>query len=85
MAGPDVELTLDMNCAWTLYEERKKVEELREFRLKCFEEPISPPENYDGLAQLRRVCGIPIAVGENVSTLMDFERLVPVANPGGAF
>ena len=61
------------------------MEELSDFRLKWFEEPIWPPENYDGLAQLRRACGIPIAVGENVSTLMDFERLVPVANPGGAF
>jgi L-alanine-DL-glutamate epimerase-like enolase superfamily enzyme len=32
--------------------------------------------NYEGLAELRRTSGIPIAAGENVSTLMDFGRLI---------
>jgi L-alanine-DL-glutamate epimerase-like enolase superfamily enzyme len=53
-----------------------EAEELKEFRLKWLEEPVWPPENYDGLAQLRKTCGIPIAAGENVSTLLDFERLM---------
>ncbi len=75
-AGPDVELTLDVNCPWTLLEARAKAEELREVRLKWLEEPLWPPENYDGLAQLRKTCDIPIAAGENSSTLMDFERLL---------
>lgn len=75
-AGPDVEIMLDVNCPWTLLEARAKAEELKEVRLKWLEEPIWPPENYGGLAQLRRVCGIPIAAGENSSTLMDFERLL---------
>ena len=65
-----------MNCPWTLIEARAKAHELKEIRLKWLEEPIWPPENYDGLAQLRRSCGIPIAAGENSSTLMDFERLL---------
>ena len=75
-AGFGVELTLDVNCPWTLLEARAKAEELKEVRLKWLEEPIWPPENYDGLAQLRKVCGIPIAAGENSATLMDFERLL---------
>jgi L-alanine-DL-glutamate epimerase-like enolase superfamily enzyme len=75
-AGPDVELMLDVNCPWTLIEARMRAEELKELRLKWLEEPLWPPENYDGLAQLRRACGIPIAAGENSSTLMDFERLL---------
>jgi L-alanine-DL-glutamate epimerase-like enolase superfamily enzyme len=75
-AGPDVELTVDVNCPWTLLEAQAKAEELREVRLKWLEEPLWPPENYAGLAQLRRICGIPIAAGENSSTLMDFERLL---------
>ena len=65
-----------MNCPWTLLEAQAKAEELREVRLKWLEEPLWPPENYAGLAQLRRICGIPIAAGENSSTLMDFERLL---------
>ncbi len=75
-AGPEVELMLDLNCPWTLIEARKRAEELKEFRLKWLEEPLWPPENYDALAQLRKACGIPIAAGENTSTLMDFERLL---------
>ena len=75
-AGPNVEIMLDVNCPWTLLEARAKAEELKEVRLKWLEEPIWPPENYDGLAQLRRECGIPIAAGENSSTLSDFERLL---------
>lgn len=75
-AGPEVELTLDVNCAWTLREARAMFEQLRGIRLKWLEEPVWPPENYEGLAELRRACGIPIAAGENVSTLMDFERII---------
>jgi len=75
-AGADVELMLDVNCPWTLYEARAKAKELEEFHLKWLEEPLWPPENYDGLAELRRACRIPIAAGENVSTLMDFGRLM---------
>jgi L-alanine-DL-glutamate epimerase-like enolase superfamily enzyme len=75
-AGPDVEIMLDVNCPWTLIEARAKAEELKEIRLKWLEEPIWPPENYDGLARLRRACGTPIAAGENSSTLMDFDRLL---------
>ena len=75
-AGPDVEIMLDVNCPWTLLEARGRAEELKDIQLKWLEEPIWPPENYDGLAQLRKVCGIPIAAGENSSTLMDFERLL---------
>jgi L-alanine-DL-glutamate epimerase-like enolase superfamily enzyme len=75
-AGPDVELMLDVNCAWTMNQARARAEELREVRLKWLEEPLWPPENYQGLAWLRRTCGIPIAAGENVPALMDFGRLM---------
>ncbi len=75
-AGPDVELMLDVNCAWTLNEARSRAEELRELDLKWLEEPLWPPENYHGLAELRTKEGIPIAAGENVSTLIEFDRLM---------
>ena len=75
-ASSDVELMLDVNCPWTLNEARSMAEELRAVDLKWLEEPLWPPENFDGLADLRKTSGIPIAAGENVYTLMDFERLL---------
>lgn len=73
-AGPDVDLTLDVNCPGTLMQARAIADDLKPINLKWLEEP--PPENFGGLAQLRRSTGIPIAAGENISTLMDFERLL---------
>jgi L-alanine-DL-glutamate epimerase-like enolase superfamily enzyme len=75
-AGADIELTLDVNCPWTLNEARPIAEELKSVDLKWLEEPLWPPENFDGLAEFRRMTGIPVAAGENVYTLMDFERLL---------
>jgi L-alanine-DL-glutamate epimerase-like enolase superfamily enzyme len=75
-AGPDVDLMLDVNCAWSLNQAREKAAELAGIGLKWLEEPLWPPENYDGLARLRAACAIPVAAGENVSTLLDFDRLM---------
>jgi L-alanine-DL-glutamate epimerase-like enolase superfamily enzyme len=75
-AGANVELMLDVNCPWTLAQARDRSEELKAVGLKWLEEPLWPPENFDGLSELRKRSGLPIAAGENVSTLMDFERLL---------
>ncbi|MGY8635213.1 mandelate racemase/muconate lactonizing enzyme family protein [Bradyrhizobium sp. 14AA] len=74
--GPGIAITLDVNCPWTLTEARAIASDLRAVNLKWLEEPLWPPENFAGLAELRRSEGIPIAAGENVYTLMDFERLL---------
>jgi L-alanine-DL-glutamate epimerase-like enolase superfamily enzyme len=75
-AGPGAGLMVDVNCAWTMDQVRARAGELREIRLKWLEEPVWPPENYDGLARLRGTCGIPIAAGENAATVMDLDRLM---------
>ena len=49
---------------------------LRPYNLRWLEEPIWPPENYSGLARVRKEGGIPIAAGENASTQMDFQHLL---------
>jgi L-alanine-DL-glutamate epimerase-like enolase superfamily enzyme len=75
-AGPDVELIVDTGCPWTLAEARAVADELKSVGLKFLEEPLWPPENFAGLTELRRTTGIPISAGENVSTLMEFERML---------
>jgi L-alanine-DL-glutamate epimerase-like enolase superfamily enzyme len=59
-----------------LTEARASAEEFKAVGLKWLEEPLWPPENFEGLAELRRTSGIPIAAGENIYTLMDFQRLL---------
>lgn len=75
-AGPGIELIVDAGCAWTLTEAAAVADELRALRLKFLEEPLWPPENFDGLAHLRRTTGIPISSGENASTVLEFERML---------
>jgi len=75
-AGSEVGLMLDVNCPWTLTQARERADGLRELRLRWLEEPLWPPEDYAGLARLRAACGIPVAAGENVATLLDFGRLM---------
>ncbi len=75
-AGPDIEITLDVNCPWSVREALDMAEHLRPFKLRWLEEPVWPPENYAGLATVRQQGGIPVAAGENASTLMDFQHML---------
>ncbi|CAG9172774.1 mandelate racemase/muconate lactonizing enzyme family protein [Cupriavidus pampae] len=75
-AGDDVEITLDVNCPWSVREALDMAQKLRPFNLRWLEEPVWPPENYKGLARVRQEGGIPVAAGENASTLMDFQHLL---------
>jgi L-alanine-DL-glutamate epimerase-like enolase superfamily enzyme len=75
-AGDDIEIMLDVNCPWSVREALDMMHRLREFNLRWLEEPVWPPENYSGLAQVRQAGGIPVAAGENASTLMDFQHLL---------
>lgn len=74
--GTEVAIALDVNCPWTLAEARAVADDLKTIDLKWLEEPLWPPENFSGLAELRQSSGLPLAAGENVYTTMDFERLL---------
>ena len=75
-AGPDVEITLDVNCPWSVRQALDMTERLRPLGLRWLEEPVWPPENFEGLARVRREGGIPVAAGENASTLHEFQHLL---------
>jgi L-alanine-DL-glutamate epimerase-like enolase superfamily enzyme len=74
--GPDVELMLDVNCPWTPAEAIAMARALAPFRLFWLEEPVWPPEDYPGLARVRAAAGVPIAAGENESTVYGFRELI---------
>jgi len=73
-AGDRTRVALDVNCPWTVDEARAMARRISTEDFEWLEEPVWPPEDYDGMARVRRE-GTPIAAGENVTTLHDFRRL----------
>ncbi|MEF7615712.1 mandelate racemase/muconate lactonizing enzyme family protein [Aquincola sp. MAHUQ-54] len=78
--GPGLPLMVDTNCAWQLDEAVRTVREMAPFDPLWIEEPLWPPEDGGSLAALRAATGIPVAVGENASSLFELQSLV--ANAG---
>ena len=74
-AGEDVDIMLDVNCPWTQREALDMAQQLRPLNLRWLEEPVWPPEDHSALAQVRARCGIPVAAGENATTLAQFKHL----------
>src|SRR5437660_1369988 len=74
--GPAVELMLDVNCPWTPGEAIAMARAFEPYRLFWFEEPVWPPEDYAGLAQVVGATDTRIALGENESTLYGFREIV---------
>lgn len=61
--GPDIDLMIDANHAYSLTEAMKLARAVESYQIFWFEEPISP-EYYPGYSQLRKATSIPIAGGE---------------------
>jgi L-alanine-DL-glutamate epimerase-like enolase superfamily enzyme len=77
--GSDIPLTVDASCAWTLPQAIETATKLKATNLKWLEEPLWPPEDYDGMARLKAETGIPTAAGENAGTLADMAQLIATA------
>lgn len=78
--GPDMHLTVDASCHWTLDGAIEAAKALRKLNLAWLEEPLWPPEDYAGMARLKAESGIPIAAGENAGTLADIAQLLNTAH-----
>jgi L-alanine-DL-glutamate epimerase-like enolase superfamily enzyme len=73
--GPDIDLSLDANNAWSLASAIDIARRLEPFDIYWLEEPILADE-IDSLAQLARSTGIPIAAGENHYGKWEFKELI---------
>ncbi|MCR0983798.1 mandelate racemase/muconate lactonizing enzyme family protein [Roseomonas populi] len=74
--GPDVPLTVDTNCPWTVEEAIAVARRFAPYDLLWLEEPVWPPEDYAGLARVRQEGGLRIATGENACNSFEFEALL---------
>lgn len=75
-AGTEAELMLDTNCPWSVAQALQNDRELAPLKLSWLEEPVWPPENYHGLAQVRATGNHRIAAGENAGSMMDFAAMI---------
>lgn len=74
--GEGVELMLDTNCPWSVEEAIRIGRRLEAYDLRWLEEPVWPPEDYEGLARVRAAVGVPIAAGENDATAFGARALL---------
>lgn len=73
-AGPGIPLMVDTNCPWTVSEAIEMAHRLAPLDLHWLEEPVWPPEDLAGLAEVRARGGIATAAGENYGTVWEFRR-----------
>ncbi|PPR16868.1 MAG: 3,6-anhydro-alpha-L-galactonate cycloisomerase [Alphaproteobacteria bacterium MarineAlpha9_Bin3] len=73
--GDDIELMADANEAWRVDQALKASNELSNFDLTWLEEPITP-DDYQGYSYLRNHGKTPLASGENLHTLREFQLLM---------
>ena len=78
VTGPDIPLMVDTNCAWTPAEAEAAVTAMAPYKPFWVEEPIYPPEDFEALAKLRTLTGVPMGIGENATSLRDFPRMVTI-------
>ncbi|MGA8136195.1 MULTISPECIES: mandelate racemase/muconate lactonizing enzyme family protein [Pseudomonas] len=69
------ELMVDVNCPWTVARACDMAEQLHELDLGWLEEPVWPPDDINGLAQVRRH-GVAISAGENAAGVNGIRALV---------
>lgn len=70
--GPHVKLMVDANYSMTVKKAIKAIEEFSQYDITWFEEPIIP-DNYKGFAEIVDATGFPLAMGENLHTIHEFE------------
>jgi L-alanine-DL-glutamate epimerase-like enolase superfamily enzyme len=73
----DVMLMADANEAWRVDQAVAAFKEIERFNLVWLEEPIKP-DDFNGYSYLRSLGKIPIAAGENLHNLTEFNHLINV-------
>lgn len=72
LIGPDVAFMVDANYALSVEQSIEAANGFKAFDIVWFEEPTIP-DNYKGYAEIARATGVPLAQGENLHTIHEFE------------
>jgi len=71
--GPDIAFMVDANYALDVEGAIAAAEAFKPYDLIWFEEPIIP-DDFDGYAAIAEATGMPLAMGENLHTIHEFEH-----------
>ena len=80
LLGPDIPLMVDANMRWSVEQAIRAAKQFAEYDVYWLEEPTIP-EDFDGHRRVQLEGGIPVASGENLHTIYEFEKLIAA---GGA-
>jgi L-alanine-DL-glutamate epimerase-like enolase superfamily enzyme len=69
------ELMVDVNCPWSVSEASDIARQLQPLELTWLEEPVWPPDDVAGLAQVRRE-GVRLSAGENAAGVQGIKALL---------
>ena len=72
LIGDDNALMVDANYAFTVEEAIRAADGFRNLGVLWFEEPIIP-DDFKGYARIAEATGVPLAMGENLHTIHEFE------------
>lgn len=75
IVGDNFILMADANMRWSVDEAVRACDALRDFGLHWLEEP-TVPDDIEGYARIAALGKLPIAAGENMHTLFEFQRLI---------
>ena len=75
LIGPDVPLMADANMGWTVEQAIRASRSLAEFDIYWLEEPTIP-DDLAGHVRIAREGTLPIATGENMHTLYEFQNFI---------
>ncbi len=72
MVGPDIAFMVDANYSMSVDQAIEAAEAFKPYDLVWFEEPTIP-DDYFGYARIADATGMPLAMGENLHTIHEFE------------